>query len=131
MVAEEGDVPLIQKFSSNSIMDMWENCLAFRVTIKGDSKIYQCEHVGRSLSEAYGNDLKFKYFSSYERDLSLSREFIKALDEAVDKRQFTLSQGQFINYKNKVVKYRDCIMPLKDISGEIRMVVAGVSWRVF
>jgi hypothetical protein len=130
-INDENDVPLSSKFNGGSISDMWESCLTFKVTYAGNTKIYHCDHVGRMLQDGFGKDLKGRYFSSYDMNRSISRDFVQILDKVIESRQFVVSQGQFVNFRDKIVKFRDCIMPFKDFSGNVKLIVVGVSWRSF
>ncbi len=130
-VREEGDVPFSNTFSSNQLGDVWQSCLQIKVTVAAEKNLYFCEFAGEQLKKGLGKDLKDKYFSSSETGGIVSREFIKVLDESVGNKEFVLSQGQFINPQSKVVKYRDCVLPFKDLDGKIDMLIVGLSWRSF
>jgi hypothetical protein len=125
------NVPFSNEFSGSQLQDVWQSCIQIKVTTTGEKNLYYCEFMGSSLKQPLGKDLKDKYFSSVETGGMVSREFIKVLDQSVMDKKFITSQGQFINSQSKVVKYRDCVMPFKDLEGKIDMLVVGLSWRTF
>jgi len=128
---ETDDLPNILKFNKGNISDIWENCLLIKLVSDGTNKVYNVEYTGRELLSAVGSDLKGKYFSAAGSNDLFSRELISALNNSIEKKEFTLSEGTFPNNKGKIVKYRDCIMPFKDGKGEISVLVVGISWRAF
>lgn len=123
--------PIFSRFNGNAIQDVWDCCLSIKVVKSGKIKIYQCQEVGQKLKVAFGKELKGKYFTSFDGGGTLNKGFLKFLDYSVDVKEFVVSQGQFVNSKSKVVKYRDCIMPFVDLKGEIKLLIVGVSWRSF
>ncbi len=130
MIKAQEDLPLTSSFNGAAIQDIWDSCMAFKVGLTNGNKVYQCEYVGKSLVQAFGNDLKNRYFSSFDSNARLSREFMKYLDSAVEKKDFIVSEDMFMQ-KAKTIKYRDCIMPFKNMKGEIDYLVVGISWRAF
>ncbi len=129
---EEADTPLFQKFNQNSIIDMWENCMHFQATATTQrKKIYQCKFVGKNLISAFGKELKDRYVSSYDKRILPGSNLAEAMDNSCDNRVFVLSSGQFVNNENKIVKYRDCIMPFSNFDDNITDLIIGISWRSF
>ena len=130
-VKDENGIPLYSKFNYGSLHDIMDSCMTIRVITSGKAKIYHCDYVGDLLKVAFGKELEGRYFSSYDSSGTLNRQFLKLLDYAVDNADFVLSEGQFVNKKSEVVKYRDCVMPFRNHKNQVHMVVIGVSWRVF
>lgn len=131
MLRGESDIPNFAKFNSAQIADMWQNCMSFSVTLTaGRKKMYQCNFVGENVSAGFGKDLKDRYVSSHDKRILPGANLTEAMDDAVDNRLFVLSAGQFVNFQNKIVKYRDCIMPFGD-DNNVTNVVVGISWKAF
>lgn len=130
-IREDEGVPNIGKFNINSVQDIWGNCMLFDISSGGTKKVYQCSHVGDLLVEGFGKDLKNRYVSSYDKRLMPGSNLLEFMDESVNKKDFILSQGQFVNHKDKIVKYRNCILPFVNSAGTIRHLVIGLSWRAF
>lgn len=131
-VRDEDILPDYRKFNQNYIADMWDNCLLFSVSYSGQAtKLYQCEYIGQNLSVAFGNDLKDRYISSKDRLILPGANLMDYLDKSLNEKKFTMSSGQFVNYRDKIVKYRDCILPFADNNKNVSHLVAGISWREF
>ncbi|MDX1949257.1 MAG: hypothetical protein SFT90_02005 [Rickettsiales bacterium] len=129
---ENAETPLFQKFNQNSIIDMWDNCMHFQANATSQrKKIYQCKHIGKNLTIAFGKELKDRYVSSYDKRILPGSNLAEAMDNACDNRVFVLSSGQFVNKGNIVIKYRDCIMPFCNIDDTITDLVIGISWKSF
>ncbi len=131
-IRENDDVPFAIKFNNAGISDIWESCILIKVGTSGAKKTYNIERIGTQLTEAVGRDMSGKYFMSSDSDGGiLSREFINVMNNSIDKKEFLLSEGSFVNKKGRIIKYRDCVMPLKDNKGEVNLLVVGISWRSF
>jgi hypothetical protein len=124
-------IPEYVKFNKAAIADMWTNCIVVSVSNAGKQKVYKYEHVGNSAAEAFGKNLTGVYASSYEKSLMPGSNLMTYLDKSVDERSFLISQGQFVNLENKIVKFRDCMLPFIDLNGNITYVLIGLSWRSF
>lgn len=128
----EGEhLPAFSKFNQNYVADMWESCLLFYVSHNGEQKLYHCESVGKQLTLGFGHDLKDIYISSRNKMVLPGANLMQYMDKAITDKSFVMSSGQFINYRNKVVKYRDCILPFIDHSENITHLIIGISWREF
>lgn len=131
MKQEDEEIPEFSKFNQNKIADMWENCVLFSVVNDGLVKMYHCEYVGLNLKSAFGKDLTGKYTNSKNQYEPPGRKFIEYLDKCLADKEFIMSQGSFVNDEDRIVKYRDCIMPFRSYDGKITHIVAGVSWKAF
>jgi hypothetical protein len=125
------DLPPYTKFSKAAIDDLWTNCILVSVNSSSKQIMYKYEHVGKSAVEAFGKDLTGAYANSYEKSLMHGSNLMKYLDKSVEERSFLVSQGQFVNAEDKIIKFRDCILPFADINKNISHLVVGLSWRSF
>lgn len=125
-------IPEYVKFNHGAIAEMWSNCIVVSVNNPNSKqKIYRYEHMGPSASEAFGKNLTGVYASSYEKSLMPGSNLMSYIDKTVDERSFLISQGQFVNMENKIVKFRDCMLPFVDLHNNINYVLVGLSWRAF
>lgn len=131
LLEDNTKIPSFTKFNSSFIHDMWDNCMHFEISGKEKQKLYRCEYVGKNLVEGFGKDLESKYISSYDKRLMPGANLLSFMDESVDKIDFVLSQGQFVNHNNKIVKYRNCILPFCDHEDRVKHLIVGLSWRAF
>jgi hypothetical protein len=125
------ELPLFSHFNKSTIEDIWKNCILVSVTNSGRQILYKYDHVGESAVEAFGKDLTGIYASSYEKSLMHGSNLLKYLDKSVEERSFLVSQGQFVNAEDKIIKFRDCILPFVDTQNNVSNLVIGLSWRAF
>lgn len=125
------ELPPYNKFNKGSIDDLWNNCILVSVNSSSKQIMYKYEHVGKSAIEAFGKDLTGVYASSYEKSLLHGSNLLKYLDKSIEERSFLVSQGQFVNAEDKIIKFRDCILPFADGGGNISHLLVGLSWRSF
>ena len=131
-IRQDDKIPKYSKFNQNYIADMWDNCLVFYVSYSSrDNKLYHCEYVGQNLSVAFGSDLKDRYISSKDRLILPGSNLLSYLDKTSEVKEFIMSSGQFVNYRNKIVKYRDCILPFAGKDDDVSCLIVGISWREF
>lgn len=130
-IRADEEVPNFGKFNIGAVQDVWENCMQFEVSSGGSKKLYQCSYLGESLVEGFGKELKDRYVSSYDKRVMPGSNLLDLMDNTVDSKEFTLSQGQFVNHNNKIVKYRNCILPFVDGGKKIKHLIVGLSWRAF
>ena len=127
--SEDEDIPKFSKFNESKIEDMWHTCVLFSVEGSGKQPIFKLQNMGDSLSEAFIDDLKNRYFSIRDKSILPGSNFAESMEIAVRTREFIKSEGQFINPKNKIVKYRDCILPFSNAENQVSNLIIGLSWR--
>ena len=130
-IRQQDPLPDFNKFNQNSIPDIWDSCMLFKVSDAGNKKMYQCAYVGRQLIEGFGKDLENRYVSLHDKRMLPGSNIVEFLEKTIESKSVMLSQGQFVNHQNKIVKYRDCILPFSDRTGKIKQLVVGISWRAF
>jgi hypothetical protein len=131
MIRGDNTHPAFHRYNPSAISDMWENCLQFDLTSSDKMKMYQIAHVGRNLEKDFGKNLKGKYLSSTERRIMPGSNLMEYVDKCVESGEYILSQGQFVNNENKIVKYRNCMMPFVNIKNEVKNIIVGLSWKAF
>ncbi len=131
MIRGDNLQPNFSKYNPGAISDMWENCIQFNLASTDSKNLYQIVHVGRNLEKDFGNDLKGKYISSNERRIMPGSNLMEYVDKCVETGEYILSQGQFVNNANKIVKYRNCMMPFVNNKSEIKNIIVGLSWKAF
>jgi hypothetical protein len=123
-------IPQWQSFNGAAFDDLWQQCCGWRVD-QGNSNTftYTYEHVGQSVREAIGSDLTGKIFNSRFNNFP-GATISKSIDNVVKNPTPLIEESQFINEKNKIVKYRSCLLPFgKD--GKVTHIVLGLSWKAF
>lgn len=126
-------LPAWEHFNVSALEDLWGQCCVWRVDVAGEGRRvnqYTYEYVGSSAKEAMGMDLTGTVFVSKIQSFPGARVAAK-VEEAVEAARPLLDEGTFVNDKNKVVKYRSCLLPFGTKDGKVTRLVLGLSWRMF
>jgi hypothetical protein len=126
----EDNLPNYAKFNKSAIDDVLQSCILCSVAHSGKSMMFKYEYLGKDAVDAFGIDLTGQYAANTDRRIP-GVNFLKFMTKAIESKDFTSAQGQFVNDNNKIVKYRDCILPFLDSHGNIAYLVVGLSWRSF
>ena len=125
------DLPDFRKFNSEVVGDLWHKCFTLKVQPYSENvaKTYVCEFLGEEIQKAYGKDFTGAYIDKMSHDFP-GKTVIGALDKAVDEKKYQFIEGQVINQKNNIIKYRNIVLPFgKD--GKVENLLVGVSYREF
>ena len=85
--------------------------------------------LGDQVKSLYGNDVAGRpMFSGMKHFQGAS--IVRRMDDMIATPQVMYDQGQFVNERGKIVKYRSCLLPFgKD--GKVSHILAGLSWKEF
>lgn len=128
----ENYLPVYDKINPSAIEELWNNCLCLRADPAGvDSFAYTYVHCGQEITKAIGKDLRGQRMTTNMKFFP-GAKIIKRIDEVAKQAQPTplLDDGQFVNEKNQIIKYRACLLAFGS-QKTITHVVVGVSWRAF
>lgn len=130
----KGDSPLPQyeKLNPSALDELWSNCLSLKAEPAGVDKLsYTYVHCGQEITKAIGKDLRGQRMTTNMKFFP-GAKIIKRIDEVASQVQHTplLDDGQFVNEKNQIIKYRACLLAF-GTPKTITHIVVGVSWRAF
>lgn len=130
-IKKDDPLPRFVKFNPSAIEDVWENCFQLKsLSESAEKRSYTYEYMGDKLVEAYGRSLVGQQAGAHFKNLPGSA-ILKKLPELESKLEPVYDDGQFINDKHKVVKYRACLLPFGDVDSGLTHVVCGLSWKSF
>ncbi len=123
-------LPPIGRLNPDRVYDLWPNCMMVQVvTVHAGTHTYSYEYVGPALQSMYGKDMTGQIGSGKLRDLP-GWQMLKKVDEVVVTPSVVIEEGQFINEKSRIVKFRACLLPFGK-NGKVTHVVVGMSYREF
>jgi hypothetical protein len=126
-----GELPLKQSFNSAAISDVWDSCLMVAIHPSGGGKYsYKYDYVGSQLIAALGKDVTGLQVLARQQDFP-GGKILEKIDDMLTNPVPMTDEGQFINDKHKIVKYRSCLLPLGNAQKLVTHVVAGMSWKAF
>lgn len=123
----------IRKFNGNSVEDIWGFCFTVSLQSGASSKrMFRYEYVGREVQKAYGSNPTGEFVSSSMVRLVPGAEIMKKLDACIEEESPIVEQGRFINKKDRIIKYRSCIIPFGQTGREgVTHILIGLSWKEF
>lgn len=124
--------PAFFRLNPGAIDDIWQNCLALQTQPgKSDNPHYLYVHCGDAVAEAIGKDVRGEIMSAKMKFFP-GVKIVKRVDDVVNgtAESPVIDDGQFVNDKGKVIKYRACLLAFGD-NQAVTHVVIGVSWRAF
>ncbi len=125
-------LPHFAQFNQGAVDDLWPQCLVLVAQPTSAGKVaFRVQVMGDKLSLFFGHDLVGREVSRPALRGFGGGKIASDIEEAATRRMPLETEGKFVNDKNKVVKYRACILPFINPQDTISHVVAGLSWREF
>lgn len=132
MLRKDAPLPNFAQFNQGVVGDLWPNCLVFASQPTAAGKVaFRVQNMGHNLSAIFGNDLVGRDASRPSLRALGGGKIASSIEEAALKRLCVEMEGNFVNDKNKIVKYRACLLPFASSQEEISHIIAGISWREF
>ena len=94
---------------------------------EANSTIYTYQYIGKNAKKAFGKDLTGEVFSQKFKYFPAAR-ITQRLDECVATSLPIYDEGQFINEKDKLIKFRSCLLPFGTKKGKVTNILLGLSW---
>jgi hypothetical protein len=130
---KDNPLPQWAQLNTGAISDVWGQCSVWRVEIgrqATDSIAYTYEYVGKNTKEAMGTDMTGELFLTKFRNFP-GVKLTKNIDSVVKNRVPEYDEGSFINEKQKLVKFRSCLLPFGTTEGRVTHILLGLSWKAF
>lgn len=130
LVRKDDPVPDFARFNISAIEDVWQQCILFTVQ-PGQSGNHNVNfyNVGQKVRSIYGANMLGHTVSSSQKHFQ-GASIVRKVDDIIANPAPLYDEGQFVNDKGKVIKYRSCLLPF-GTKGRITHIVAGLSWREF
>ena len=108
------------------ISDLWDNCFLIPVQNIPPSS-YRYSYIGRNIMEVYGgapptNDMT--------KAITPPAGVIDVCMTVLQNRKPLIESGEFTRHDNRVVKYRQCLLPLGE-GDEVRVIFGALHLKVF
>lgn len=131
LLRKESVMPEFGQFNLSAISDIWQQCILFTVQhAVGDTPASVSFYMlGEQAKKIYGSDMSGRTMYPGMKHFQ-GANIVRRMDDIIAAPQVVYDQGQFVNERSKVVKYRSCLLPFgKD--GKVTHILAGLSWREF
>lgn len=129
-IKQDGSVPAIESFNPQAIDDLWGRCFQVSVHRADNRNHYIYDYVGNMLPEIFGNNLVGNHVTS-KLHFMPAKKMIEQMDIVIKCPETKLLDGQFIDERNKLIKYRSCLLPFGYDKENITHFIIGISWNSF
>lgn len=131
MIKGESTMPPYQKLNPAALDDVWTNCATCTLQPGGEKDhVFVFDRVGQDINKLFGEDLVGKPVSASKKHVKAA-SMIKKVEAVFSSPEPVQDEGQFVSDKNKIVKYRSCILPFGSAGDQITHILIGLSWREF
>jgi hypothetical protein len=129
---KEDTIPDYSHFRSGSIDDIWPNCMVLTAEPSGaDTNQFRFNYIGAKLEDVCGKDLSGQVAHQRLQSIVAATKIVRKIDDVHSARTPIFDEGQFVNKKNKIVKYRAVLLPFGNTNSGVTHTVVGMSWREF
>lgn len=131
LLRKESPMPEFAQFNLSAISDIWQQCILFTVQHGAGSSptTVNFYKIGDQVKSLYGSDMAGRTVYPGMNHFQ-GASVVRRVGEVLTSPQVIYDQGQFVNERSKIVKYRSCLLPFgKD--EKVTHIVAGLSWREF
>ena len=127
----EAVMPEFGQFNVGPISDIWQQCMLFTVqpSAPGAPAAVQFYKIGDGLRKLYSQDPTGMTVTTAQKHFE-GAKIVARMADIIDNPRAMVEDGQFVNARGKMVKYRSCLLPFgKD--GKVTHIVTGLSWKEF
>jgi hypothetical protein len=117
-------MPAAHDIKREDIHDMWDSCFL----LHSKDAEFSFAHLGEAIKRAYHGELEEGATNGLVSPHShkLSEQFMAMLSH----KKPMLDEGEFVNLNNRVVKYRQCLVPL-GTGDTVEAIFGGMRYKVF
>lgn len=126
---KEDDMPAFGRFNSGALSDVWEYCMLLAVNDNSNSPSYSFYQMGDKVRELYGSQANSQALAPAGKS-GQAANIIKRANEIIQTQGPVYDDGQFVSERNKMVKFRSCMLPFGS-AGNVTHIIVGLSWREF
>jgi hypothetical protein len=123
-------LPDFDKLNPEAIDDIWGNCFVVLISGSAEKRIFIYEYMGDDLIAMYGRDLTGERASVAIRSIPGS-QVLEKMTGCIEAKTPLVEQGQFMGGKDKLIKYRSCLLPFGTKEGIVTRILAGISWNAY
>jgi hypothetical protein len=131
LLKRENVMPEFGQFNISAISDIWQQCILFTVSQATENTPASVNFymLGDQAKNIYGGDMSGRtVYPSMKHFQGAS--VVRRMDEIIKDPKSLYDEGQFVNERSKIVKYRSCLLPFGK-EGRVTHILAGLSWREF
>ncbi len=124
---KQNQMPEESDIDPDDLQDLWDYC--FLIHVKDLNKPdYNYTYLGKAIQQAYSGELEDNVRSRLvsPNAAKLAPSYAKVIET----RAPLVEEGEFINLRNDVVKYRQCLLPLGS-GNTVEAIFGGMRFKIF
>lgn len=123
--------PQEKELNPDTLAESWDSCFLVKLTDRASYGGYRYIYMGKDLLEAFGTDV-----TREDADMLVSLPSMRVtakFDQTVALRKPLIDEGEFVNAKKIIIKYRQILLPMaaNDAPGQIAYLFGGMRWKGF
>ena len=107
----------------------WKDAFLIHTSEIAKRQEYQFAYLGSAIQQAYGEDLTGIYARSFASPSAASLADIYF--EVIATRKPVTDEGEFVNARNMVVRYRQCLVPLGKSGNKVDAILGAMRYRLY
>ena len=132
MLKKDNIIPNFAQFNAAAIGDIWPNCIVFEVLpgVENQPPNLSAQTIGSNLRSIYANEMLGKAFNATHSHFR-NAKIMEHTQDVITAKMHALSEGQYVNDNNKIVKFRACLLPFGNKDAKVTHILVGLSWREY
>ena len=123
-------VPEERELDLEEVDEFWDSCFMIELTYRGSERDYKYSYIGPSVKDAHGDDLTGK--EVYNHLIAPYTEMlISKFEVVVEDLQPVQDESEFVNLRGELVRYRQCLVPLGGVDGQIGFIMGSMMWKKY
>ena len=129
IVRRNNSFPIESVFDFRRVDDIWDNCFLVEADNKTLENDYSFKHIGKEIKKAYKNELSDvqidRIVTTHASHLAMEFEKVLAMKMPV------YYEGEITIDKDRLMKYRQILLPLGKDDINIKSIMGGFSYKMF
>lgn len=129
-LAELNPPPLFAQLNKGSISDIWPQCAVIRleqVGVDANDPLLAFDYIGDKSRSLLMNihEGKMMRFNGLNRE---TKKFLEDVPNVIHTVNTIITSGTLAGIRNKLIKYRICLLPFTNTTGDVSHIMVGFSW---
>ena len=128
---KEALLPDYAMVNASTIADIWPFCIALQLQ-PGSAAVpqFQIINMGDDIVKMYDENLIGQVVSPSQKHFKAALIITQAAN-MLGSHEVMNEKGKFVSSRNKIVRFRSCMVPFGSADGHITHTLAGISWKEF
>ena len=129
-LAELNPPPLFAQLNKSLISDIWSQCAVIRLEQSGadiNDLLLAFDYIGDKSRHLLINvsEGKMLRFNGLNRE---TKKFLEDVPNVIHSVSTIITSGTLAGIRNKLIKYRICLLPFTNPAGNVSHIMVGFSW---